>query len=132
MSTPVHKLRTWADLVEHSHDMRSVHMRDLFQADPKRAQHYTQTVADLTVDLSKNRMTAQTITHLLDLAKHRHVPDAIDALFQGKRVNQSENRPALHTALRDPNPTPLLVDGQDIKPDIHRAQQQIENHCRRL
>ncbi|GAB4359881.1 MAG: glucose-6-phosphate isomerase [Immundisolibacter sp.] len=100
-------------------------MSDLFAADPRRVARYTLDVADLHVDLSKHLLDSAALEALLQLAQAAELPRWRAALFAGEPVNVSEGRPALHTALRDPDPTPLPVDGQDVKPMVAAMQRQV-------
>ena len=100
-------------------------MTDLFAADPQRVARYTLDVADLHVDLSKHLLDTAALEALLQLAQAADLPRWREALFAGAPINASEGRPALHTALRDPDPTPLPVDGQDVKPAVATMQRQV-------
>lgn len=91
----------WQSLAEHHKQMRSVHMRDLFQTDPRRASRYSIELNDLYLDYSKNLITDETLSLLLNLAETTGLAEAIDGLYRGATINTSEQRPALHTALRN-------------------------------
>ena len=92
----------WTDLREHHAKVRDVHMRDLFADDPGRAERFRYRLGDLLVDASKHRITEQSFQLLLRLAEQQQLGEWIDRLFQGAPANSSEQRPALHTALRAP------------------------------
>jgi glucose-6-phosphate isomerase len=109
----------WSALAEHAGRMRDVHLRTLFAEDPERAASLTLHVEDLFVDYSKNRVTPETIRLLLALAERAGLRDRIDAMFAGERINATEDRPALHVALRAPRDERIVVDGEDVVPKVH-------------
>jgi glucose-6-phosphate isomerase len=110
---------TWQSLAEHHRATASLEMRDLFARDPARARRLSITVGDLLGDLSKHRINEETISLLLRLATASGLPAAVRDLFAGRRINRSEDRPALHTALRAPRSSALLLDGRDVIADVH-------------
>jgi glucose-6-phosphate isomerase len=109
----------WAALAEHQADVACRHLRDLFDADPDRADALTITAADLVLDHSKHRITRDTLPLLVALARRAGLPDRTAAMFAGEHVNTSEDRAVLHTALRLPRDATLVVDGQDVVADVH-------------
>jgi glucose-6-phosphate isomerase len=111
----------WKALEEHRREMADVHMRDLFAADPDRFPRFSLKFGDLLFDYSKNRITEKTLALLIDLAKQRHLQDKIDAMFRGARINVTENRAVLHVALRNRSNRPILLDGDDVMPDVNRV-----------
>jgi glucose-6-phosphate isomerase len=119
MSTDVTTTAEWQALQAHAEKIRDVHLRDLFAADPQRGERLSAQVADLYVDFSKNRVTDETLSLLGALATQAGLTDRIAAMFAGARINTSENRPVLHTALRLPRDAQLVVDGQDVVADVH-------------
>ncbi len=112
---------SWQALEAHAKEMKQVHMRDLFAQDPDRFNKYSLKLNDILVDYSKNLMTEETKSKLLDLARERGLPAAIESLFDAKKVNITENRLVLHTALRNRSNRPVIVDGEDVMPDINRV-----------
>ena len=120
MTKPIDATTTpaWATLTELKQQI-APDLRGWFAADPNRAQRYTFDVADLHVDLSKNFLTDDVLTALLELAEQVDVPGRRDAMFDGERINVTENRSVLHTALRLPADAQLEVDGQDVVADVH-------------
>ncbi|MGW0784135.1 glucose-6-phosphate isomerase [Streptomyces sp. NPDC002913] len=108
-----------AVLAKHREALADAHLRDLFAADPRRGERYSLTVGDLHVDYSKNLVTDETLRLLRDLAGARAVSELRDAMFRGDRINTSERRSVLHTALRAPRDTVIEVDGADVVPQIH-------------
>ena len=109
----------WAALAEHRDQIAGAHLRELFAADPRRAESMTITAADLCLDYSKHRITRKTLPLLLALADRARLADRISAMFAGAHINTSEDRAVLHTALRLPRDARLVVDGQDVVADVH-------------
>jgi glucose-6-phosphate isomerase len=109
----------WAALERHAATMRDRHLRELFAADPARAERMTAEAAGLVLDYSKNRVTDETLGLLLGLAERAGLRDRIEAMFTGERINTTEDRPVLHVALRAPEGTQIVVDGQDVVPGVH-------------
>jgi glucose-6-phosphate isomerase len=108
----------WQTLLAHRDALAGQRVDDFWSSHPGRGETLTFTCAGIAVDLSKQRLTSETITLLTALARERGVPEAIERLFSGERVNVTENRPALHTALRGDEH--VLVDGEDVLPAIER------------
>src|SRR5690606_38270101 len=115
---------SWTALTVHR-DTVEPDLRAWFAVDPDRARRLTHQAADLTVDLSKNLVTDETIELLGRLAEEVHLDDRLEAMFAGEHINVTEDRAVLHTALRRPTPLGddehLVVDGQDGDADVHRA-----------
>ncbi len=111
----------WAALAAHHEQIRGVHLRDLFAADPHRGERMTAEAAGLYLDYSKNRVTDETIGLLLELAAQSGLRERIEAMFTGERINVTEDRPALHVALRMPRGTSLIVDGADVVAQVHEV-----------
>ena len=110
---------TWNALARHYKSVSKIHLRNLFADDPKRAERMTIEAAGLRVDFSKNRVTDQTLKLLLQLATDSGLADRIKAMFRGDKINITENRAVLHTALRAPRKASILVDGKNVVPDVH-------------
>ncbi|MDR5873844.1 glucose-6-phosphate isomerase [Vreelandella gomseomensis] len=125
-------LPAWQMLKQHAQALEHVHLKNLFGTDPDRWTHFTRQVAGLTLDLSKQRWDDDTLEHLLALAEEAGVSGSIEALLNGKRVNVSENRPALHTALRLPPGASLEVEGEDVAAAVHDSLEQMERLVARL
>lgn len=119
MRPPVDPTTTtaWRTLAELQHSFEP-DLRGWFAADPERAERYTVRAADLYVDLSKNLITEEILAALLRLAEEVGVGERREAMFTGERINVTENRSVLHTALRNPAGTPLTVDGQNVDADV--------------
>lgn len=111
----------WQKLTTHFNQMSAVHMRDLFKADPDRFSEFSIRFNDLLVDYSKNIITQETMSHLIDLAATCGVKDSIEAMFSGDKINATEGRAVLHTALRNQSGKPVMLDGEDIMPDVKGA-----------
>lgn len=109
----------WNALRSHYGQIRDTHLRELFAADPSRGSDLTLTVGDLYIDYSKHRVTRETLALLVALARAAHLEERRDAMLAGEHINTSENRAVLHTALRLPRDSTLVVDGQDVVADVH-------------
>ncbi|WP_163558903.1 glucose-6-phosphate isomerase [Halomonas sp. NO4] len=128
---PIDQSAAWQALANHAEAMRGTHLSDLF-ADTARGDAFTRRAAGLTLDLSKQRWSAETLERLLDLAREARLPEAIRALLAGERVNISENRPALHTALRLPAEASLVVDGEDLVPGVQATLSRMDEMVTRF
>ncbi|MFQ3787800.1 glucose-6-phosphate isomerase [Halomonas sp. A29] len=117
---PIDQTGAWQRLMEHAEEMRPTHLRELF-IDQERGSAFMRQAAGLILDLSKQRWSDTTLALLLDLARAAAVPEGIQALLGGAHVNVSEDRPALHTALRLPAEASLLVNGEDVVPGVHAS-----------
>jgi glucose-6-phosphate isomerase len=109
----------WHALAKHREEMADAHLRDLFQADPERGSRYTLQVGDLHLDYSKQLVTDETLRLLRELAAATGVFELRDAMFRGERINVTENRAVLHTALRAPQAATIAVDGHNVVPAVH-------------
>ncbi|HTZ31124.1 MAG TPA: glucose-6-phosphate isomerase [Methylomirabilota bacterium] len=116
---PLTKRKAWAALKAHHSKIRAIHLRKLFEDDPKRADRFTVEALGIYFDFSKNRITEKTLKLLLDLAKEVGLRERIDAMFRGDKINITENRAVLHVALRAPRDASILVDGKNVVPDVH-------------
>ena len=103
----------------HQAEMATVHMRDLFAADPGRFERFSLQVGELLLDYSKNRITDETLRLLLRLAEEAGVAGWRERMFAGDKINHTENRAVLHTALRNRSNTPVVVDGEDVMPKVN-------------
>ncbi|HSC86037.1 MAG TPA: glucose-6-phosphate isomerase [Polyangiaceae bacterium] len=108
-------------LEKHSQTLLTQHLRKLFEQDPGRAERYSVEGAGIFLDYSKNRITDETVQLLLALAKARNLGPAIEAMFSGEKINLTENRAVLHTALRAPRDANIQVDGKNVVPDVHEV-----------
>ncbi|MEQ6886449.1 glucose-6-phosphate isomerase [Salicola sp. Rm-C-2C1-2] len=124
---PLTETSEWAALVNHRPQLEELPLRELFQRDPQRYPRMTLTAAGLTLDYSRNRVTDQTLELLTALARARGLPERVEALFRGERLNTTENRPALHTALRQSSDAPVHVEGEDIIPAVSATLTRMES-----
>jgi glucose-6-phosphate isomerase len=115
----------WKKLAAHFEQVKNVHMHDLFLADPLRAEKMHIEWNDFLVDYSKNRVTDETMSLLLSLAKEVDLADAIQKYFDGDCINQTENRAVLHTALRANGKEAIFVDGVNVMPEITAVKNKI-------
>ncbi len=106
-------------LKDHFKSIENVHMRELFSENPSRFTDFSLQFEDILLDYSKNRIDKNTMSLLLDLTKECNLKQAIEAMFTGEKINETEDRAVLHTALRNPAKTGLTLDGHDIMPDVH-------------
>lgn len=120
-------LPAWKALSEHWLNVRDVHMRDLFDADPLRFEKFSVKFNDILLDFSKNRITEETINLLTELARESELEKWIGKMFSGELINHTEKRAALHTALRNRSDSPVLVDGKDVMPEIHQVLDRMES-----
>ncbi|HYQ38497.1 MAG TPA: glucose-6-phosphate isomerase [Pseudomonas sp.] len=122
----------WQALRTERERMQQFNLRDAFAADPQRFKRYSLSHGGLFLDYSKNLIDEQSLAQLLQLAEQVQLRPAIEALFAGQRVNASEGRPALHTALRRPVGERVLVDGVDVMPQVHRVLGQMTELVQRI
>ncbi len=115
----------WQALQEHQQALAKVHMRDLFAQDPHRFERFSLRLGDILFDYSKNRITEKTLALLVDLARQANLVEKIEAMFSGQKINITEKRAVLHVALRNRSNRPILVDGQDVMPDVNRVLSQM-------
>jgi glucose-6-phosphate isomerase len=109
----------WQALARHHAEIEGVHMRDLFAADPRRFEAFSVEVDELLLDCSKHRATAETMRLLFDLARQAEVFEWRDKMFSGEKINRTEDRAVLHTALRNRSNRPIFVDGADVMPGVN-------------
>src|ERR1700742_181699 len=109
----------WKALAAHFQQVRNRHLRQLFAEDPERGERLTAEAVGIYLDYSKNRITDETLTLLLQLAEQSGLRARIDAMFRGEKINVSENRAVLHIALRAPKEASIVVDGENVVPEVH-------------
>ncbi|MBN2616167.1 MAG: glucose-6-phosphate isomerase [Bacteroidales bacterium] len=119
MNNDIKKSRAWKKLEDHYNKIKNKHLRDLFREDPKRIQKFTLNNGDLYFDFSKHRITEETFDLLIELAIERKLTDRREAMFEGKKINQTENRAVLHTALRTPSGNKIMVDNEEVVEPVH-------------
>ena len=118
---PLRDRPAWKALERHYEEVRGTHLRELFAADETRGERLVVEAAGLYLDYSKNRITDETVPLLGALAEQSGLPDRIEAMFSGERINVSENRSVLHVALRMPKSASLIVDGVDVVKQVHEV-----------
>ena len=125
-------LSSWKNLQAHFNTIEHTQMRDLFKKDEKRFEKFSLEFNNILVDYSKNRITEETLSLLQSLAKERNLKEAIEAMFTGKKINNTENRAVLHTALRNRSNNPVLVDGEDVMPGINAVLEKMKGFCEKV
>ena len=113
--------KAWARLQAHFAHVKNLHLRELFAHDPQRFEAFSFRLHDLLLDVSKNRMTQETLDLLLELAEECHLQEAIEAMFAGEKINETEGRAVLHTALRKQDDEPVMIDGRDVMPEVREV-----------
>jgi len=129
---PTVELRARRDLASHYKAVRGLHLRQLFAEDPERGTRMTAHALGLHLDYSKNRITAETLALLIDLAEESHLQDRIGAMFRGDKINFTEKRAVLHTALRAPRGASIVVDGENVVPKVHAVLDRMANFSNRV
>lgn len=124
--------KAWKDLLSHFEDIKSIHMRKLFSDDENRFDKFSLKVEDTLLDYSKNRITDKTIELLLNLAEASGVKEAISAMFSGEKINWTENRAVLHSALRNQSNTPVMVDGEDVMPKVNAVLAKMKSFANKV
>ena len=114
----LHDLPAWSKLWIHFDETKEQHMREMFDQDPERAERYWLQVGGLTLDYSKNRINDETMALLFELAREAGVPERMQQMFHGEKINTTENRAVLHVALRNRTNAPIVVDGEDVMPKV--------------
>lgn len=122
----------WQSLVRHYSDLKFLSMREQFALDSDRVHNFTLKSGDLLLDYSKNRITKETVEKLLALAESVNIPDWIERMFSGEAINNTEGRAVLHTALRNRNNVPVMVDGKDVMPAVNAVLAQMKNFCQQV
>lgn len=117
----LNKRPEWEALSRHWKKIKPKHLRELFASDPYRADTFFLNACDLFLDYSKNRITGKTISLLVKLAESASLSDRIEAMFTGEKINRTEDRAVLHTALRAPRDAEVIVDGENIIPAVHEV-----------
>src|SRR5208283_823168 len=129
---PLARLKAWKALQTHYKKIRDLHLRSLFAEDPARGERMTAEAAGLFLDYSKNRITGQTLKLLLRLAEESGLQSRIDAMFRGDKINVTERRAVLHVALRAPQGTSIVVDGEDVVPQVHAVLDKMADFSNRV
>src|SRR5215470_1916782 len=122
----------WKALEAHHKKVRGLHLRNLFADDPKRGERFTAEAAGLYLDYSKNRITDETLALLLKLTEECDLRARIEAMFRGDKINLTENRAVLHVALRAPRGASIVVDGENVVPQVHAVLDAMSDFCNRV
>jgi glucose-6-phosphate isomerase len=132
VKNPAGKRQAWKALESHYKKLSSVHLRKLFEDDPERGERMALEAVGLYFDYSKNRVTDETIQLLLQLAEESGLHARIDAMFQGEKINVTENRAVLHVALRAPKTASIVVDGENVVPKVHAVLDKMADFAERV
>ena len=124
--------KAWQSLALHHQKVRDLHLRTLFKEDPKRGERLTVEAAGIFLDYSKNRVTDETLKLLVELAEEAGLRDRIEAMFSGEKINVTENRAVLHTALRTPEGASVVVDGENVVPRVHAVLKRMADFAQRV
>ncbi len=124
--------KAWQALQSHYEQVKKVHLRTLFADDPKRGERLTAEAVGLLLDYSKNRITDETLTHLLQLAQESDLRGRIEAMFRGEKINVTEQRAVLHVALRAPRGESIVLDGQNVVALVHAVLDKMAQFCERV
>ena len=122
----------WQALTAHHQQVRGLHLRQLFADDPTRGERMTVEAVGLSLDYSKNRITDETLQLLMQLAEESDLRARIDAMFRGDKINITEDRAVLHVALRAPRSTSIVVDGENVVPQVHAVLDKMADFCNRV
>jgi glucose-6-phosphate isomerase len=122
----------WKALEAHHEKIQSMHLRELFASDPTRGERLTLEASGLYLDYSKNRVTNETLGLLLQLAEESGLKTKLEAMFSGEKINITENRAVLHTALRAPREATVMVDGVNVVPEVHAVLDRMAAFCERV
>src|SRR5262252_6849970 len=124
--------QSWKALESHYTKVSKLHLRELFEQDPERGERMTAEAVGLFLDYSKNRITDETLKLLFRVAEEAGLQSRIDAMFRGEKINRTENRAVLHTALRAPKGSSIVVDGEDVVPKVHSVLDKMADFCERV
>ena len=125
--------KAWKELEKLYEETKETHLRDWFTADPERFSKFSREQGgDLLLDFSKNRIDERIFESLLKLTEEMDLKGATEAMFTGEKINRTEDRAVLHTALRNRSNTPIYTDGKDVMPEINAVLKQMENFCSRV
>ncbi len=129
---PFDQTAAYRKLKTHYKSLSKKHMKELFAEDPNRFKKFSLRLGDIVVDYSKNRINGRTIAYLCDLARECQLSDAIEKMFTGDKINATENRAVLHTALRNRSNTPIVVDGKDVMPDVNEVLEKMKGFSEKI
>ncbi len=126
------RTKAWQALQAHGRDIQALHLRELFRGDPGRAARFTVAAAGFYLDYAKQRVTEETLGLLVDLAVECGLPERRAAMFEGEKINATEKRAVLHTALRARRDARIVVDGRDVVPDVHAVLDKMADFAERV
>jgi glucose-6-phosphate isomerase len=129
---PLTNRKAWKELQTHYQKIGEVHLRNLFADDPQRGERMTVEAANIFLDYSKNRITDETVKLLIHLAEESGLRSRIDAMFRGDKINVTENRAVLHVALRAPQGASIVVDGENVVPQVHAVLDKMTEFSNRV
>ncbi|HTK06145.1 MAG TPA: glucose-6-phosphate isomerase [Ktedonobacteraceae bacterium] len=129
---PLTQRPSWKALEEHYNKVRDLHLRQLFAEDAQRGEHFALEAEGVYLDYSKNRVTHETIKLLLELAESANLRERINAMFNGEKINITEDRAVLHVALRAPRDQMIIVDGENVVPDVYAVLDKMANFANRV
>ncbi|MFI5187549.1 MAG: glucose-6-phosphate isomerase [Chitinophagales bacterium] len=119
----------WQQLKQHYEEMKNVSMKKMFHDEKDRFSKFSASIGDIVFDYSKNRVSEKTIQLLLQLTEECKVKDAIEGMFNGDKINETENRSVLHVALRNFSKQPMYSEGKDVMPQVKKVLKQMKNFC---
>lgn len=122
----------WKELQKHYAEIKHTHLKELFKEDGDRFKKYSLSAQDIIWDYSKNILTGKTLELLLQLAEECELKAAIEAMFNAEKINETENRAVLHTALRNSLDKPVLLDGKDVMPAVKKVREQMRDFCKKV
>jgi glucose-6-phosphate isomerase len=128
----LNKRPAWKALKAHYQEVRGLHLRKLFEDDPRRGEHMCVEAVGLYLDYSKNRITRETLELLVQLARESALQERIDAMFRGEKINVTEGRAVLHVALRAPKGASIITDGENVVPQVHAVLDKMADFSNRV
>ena len=132
MSNSLVESDAWKNLQQHHATIKDRHLRELFAEDANRGEKFTLDAVGLFLDYSKNRMTGETMKLLVALARSAELPARIEAMFTGEKINATEDRAVLHTALRAPRGATVMFEGKNVVPDVHEVLDRMTDFVNRI
>ena len=123
---------SWQQLKEHHNEMKDASMKNMFREDADRFSKFSTAINDIVFDYSKNIINEKTLELLLQLAADCQLPTAIEAMFNGDKINETENRSVLHVALRNLSKEPMYSEGKDVMPQVKKVLRQMKGFCEKI
>ena len=124
--------KSWQNISRHYEKIKHIHMKTLFAENPQRFNEFSIRFNDILVDYSKNRITEETVKLLISLAEESGLKNAIENMYSGEKINETENRAVLHTALRNRDNRPIVVEGMDVMPEVYAVLKKMEDFCAQI